>query len=144
MFKNEKFCYIDLTKTNYDLYSNAKLLSKEEINVTYLQLVYKKYCKYENIKSVMPLFSCEFYDNDIIGYFDNNKLEAFSMVGIYDKENAECYQFAWTYHLPDLQYGTLSVKHECAFYKNKGIKKYYLGQVAEYKKQFDGFTICGE
>ena len=140
---HQEFCKINLSKTDYKIQSYAKLLSKEEIDSKYLQNIYKQYCNYKKFTSVMPLFDVEFFDNDIIGYFFDEKMEAYSMIGLYDSENAECYQFAWTYHKPELELGIESLKHECAYYKNLGYKNYFLGPPANYKKSIDGYEVCG-
>ena len=138
-----RFCRINLSKTNYQMLATAKLLTADEINIDYLQKIYKTYCEYKKFKSVMPLFESEFFDNDIIAYYDNNKIEAFSMIGKYDNKNAENYQFAWTYHNPNLMLGLKSLEHECATYKALGYNYLYLGGPDNYKQQFDGFEIMG-
>jgi hypothetical protein len=113
-----RFSRINLTQTNYKSLSTAKILNKSEIDV-------------------------EFYNNDIIAYYDNDKIEAFSMIGRYDNKNAENYQFAWTYHNPNLMLGLKSLEHECATYKALGYDYLYLGGPDNYKQQFDGFEILG-
>lgn len=132
-----------MQKTNYSSMRNAKVLSKEEIDIPYLQEIYKTYCRYKKFKSVMPLFESEFYNNEIIAYYDNNKIEAFSMIGIYDNKNVENYQFAWTYHNPELILGIKSLEHECAMYKALGYDYLYLGGPDNYKQKFDGYEILG-
>jgi hypothetical protein len=44
----------------------------------------------------MPIFDCEYQDthNDIIGYFDQDELVAFSIVRKYDHNNVEAIQFS--------------------------------------------------
>ena len=138
-----KFSRIDLRKTNYHGLKNAKLLGKEEIDVDCLQDIYRTYCRYKKFKSVMPLFEREFYNNNIIAYYDDNKIEAFSMIGIYDNKNVENFQFAWTYHKPELMLGIKSLEHECALYKALGYDYLYLGGPDNYKQAFDGFEILG-
>ena len=140
---HQEFCKVNLDKTNYKLLSNARLLKKEEIDVDLLQSIFKKYCQYKQFKSVMPLFDSEFFDNHVIGYFYEGKMEAYSMIGVYDDVNVECYQFSWTYHEPDLKLGYESLKHECAFYKSLGYKTYYLGPPGAYKTTIDGYEVCG-
>lgn len=138
-----RFCRINLNQTNYYGLMNAKILTDEEIDIEYLQGIYKTYCEYKKFKSVMPLFESEFYNNDIIAYYDNDKIEAFSMIGKYDNKNVENFQFAWTYHNPDLMLGIKSLEHECATYKALGYDYLYLGGPDNYKQQFDGFEIMG-
>ena len=92
----------------------------------------------------MPIFNSEYTDlkNDLIGYYDKEKLIAFSLIRIHDRENIESIQFAWNYENPKLRLGIKSLKHECALYKKMGYKYYYLGQATEYKK-IDGYEELG-
>tara|TARA_B100001094_G_C18190566_1_gene806897 strand:- start:1139 stop:1567 length:429 start_codon:yes stop_codon:yes gene_type:complete len=136
-----KFCRINLHKTNYEILPNANLLKYKDIDVKLLQDIYKRYCIYKKFKSVMPIFPEEFYQHDIIVYKDLGKIVAFSMIGIYNSKNLENYQFAWNYEKPGLRLGIESLKHECAYYKAAGYDYFYLGEVDEYKKQFDGFEV---
>ena len=91
----------------------------------------------------MPIFDNEYMDNDLIGYYHNNELIAFSLIKIHDNENVEAIQFAWNYKNPELHLGIASLRHECAIYKEQGYKYFYLGYADEYKKQMDGFEILG-
>ncbi len=136
-----KFCRINLHKTNYEMLPNASLAKCQDINVNLLQDLYKKYCIYKKFSSVMPIFAREFYENNIIVYKDCEEIVAFSMIGVYDTKNIENYQFAWNYEKPKLRLGIKSLEHECAYYKKAGYDNYYLGEVDEYKKQFDGFEV---
>lgn len=94
----------------------------------------------------MPLFDQQFRDpwNDILGYFSNRKLVAFSLIKRYDTKNAEALQFAWDYVNPKLRLGIESLKNECAIYKKQGYNYLYLGLADEYKSQIDGFEILGK
>ena len=93
----------------------------------------------------MPIFDSEYTDakNDIIGYYNNDKLIAFSLIKRYSTTEAECIQFAWDYADPKLTLGIVSLKNECAIYKRLGFCYLYLGGADEYKKQIDGFEILG-
>lgn len=104
--------------------------------------IYDQYCQHKNFKSVMPLFKGIIFDQhtDIFTY---HNLSAFSIIKRYDNENAESLQFAWDYKQPDLHLGIQSLKHECAYYKHLGFKYLYLGLVADYKTQFDGYEELG-
>jgi len=107
-----------------------------------LQSIYKKYCKYKNFESVMPIFDSQFEDHktDVFGYLDTQKrLVAFSMVRRHDDYNAESMQFAWDYADTKLRLGIRSLEHECAVYKNWGYRYLYLGEAAEYKKELLGY-----
>lgn len=139
-----KYCRIDLNKTNYE----AMPADQWKYLVTFgeLPLIYKQYCQYKKFDSVMPLFESQFSDSNtnVIGYYSNKKLVAFSIIKIYDAENIEAVQFAWDYADPELRLGINSLKHECAVYRDRGFKYLYLGEAADYKAQLDGFEILGK
>jgi len=108
------YARIDLQKTNYQKLNNFKFLNTPPIGD--IQSIYQKYCRYKKFKSVMPIFDSELLDkkNDVIGYYENNKLIAFSLLRRYDNENVEAVQFAWNYDNPRLALGICSLKNECA------------------------------
>lgn len=136
---------IDLKKTNYELLHERQWGKIYSPDSEKLQEIYTQYCRHKKFKSVMPIFESEFHDinNDIIGYYDNNFLVAFSLIRIYDSENIEAIQFAWDYKNPKLRLGINSLKNECAYYKEHGYKYLYLGGAEEYKTKIDGFEILG-
>lgn len=138
-----KYCRIDLAKTDYWPIKNQQYLYSFDINE--LNTIYQKYCKHKNFSSVMPIFDIQYYDEhtDVIGYFDRNKLVAFSLIRVYDKDNVEALQFAWDYAEPKLRLGIESLKNECALYKARGFSYLYLGFADDYKSQLDGFEIIG-
>ena len=138
-----KYARIDLSKTSYTQLPDSKLIVDPDL--VELEHIYNTYCVYKKFKSVMPIFEEEYTDpkNDVIGYYDNNKLVAFSLIRKYDAENAEAVQFAWDYANPELKLGYSSLKSECAYYRAQGFRYYYLGGADEYKRQFDGFQILG-
>jgi len=142
-----KYCRINLEQTNYTEMSvlEASLLVQPEIYIEKLQSLYKTYCLYKKFKSVMPIFDSEFADNknNVIAYYDNDKIIAFSLIRIFDKDNVEAIQFAWDYKNPELKLGIRSLEHECAFYKKLGYKFYYLGTAQEYKNQIKGYELLG-
>ena len=137
------FCRINLSKTNYSLYKHAHIL--ELVPTKRILEIYSTYCKYKNFKSVMPIFKEELLHNNvqIIGYFDNSNLVAFSYLYILNNKNVECNQFAWNYNNPKLHLGIKSLRHECAFYKSKGYEYLYLGEDDTYKQDIDGFETLG-
>ncbi len=137
------YARVDLSKTQYAEISNYRFL--DEPDVTKLNNLYREYCQYKKFRSVMPIFDSEYTDskNDIIGYYNNNKLIAFSLIKRYSTVEAECVQFAWNYADPVLKLGIVSLKNECAIYKRLGFRYLYLGGADEYKKQIDGFEILG-
>ncbi len=138
-----KYARVKLEKTNYSKMSSWNYIKNIDVNV--LNNIYKQYCDYKNFKSVMPIFDTEYTsdNSEIIGYYINDKLVAFSLVKIFDMENAELLQFAWNYDNPDLKLGIESLKNECAIYKEKGFKYLYLGSDEPYKRFLDGYEILG-
>jgi hypothetical protein len=138
------YARINLSKTNYaESILNWQYL--KHTDVKQLDLIYKQYCQHKKFKSVMPIFETEYTDpkNDVIGYFDNQELVAFSLLRRYDNVNVEAIQFAWTYNNPQLRLGIQSLKQECAIYKKQGFQYFYLGGADEYKRAIDGFEILG-
>ena len=137
------YARIDLTKTNYSVMKNCKILENPPIDE--LNKIYKKYCRHKGFKSVMPMFDNDYLrdTNDIIGYYDEDKLVAFSCIMIQDNESVEALQFAWDYEKSKLHLGIKSLRNECAVYKEKGYKYLYLGEAHTYKKQMEGFEILG-
>lgn len=140
-----EFARIDLSQTNYTAEVDWAYLVPTEEHITQLTNIYQQYCRYKKFKSVMPLFAGKLTDpmTDIIGYYDHQELVAFSLIKRYDNENAECMQFAWTYHNPQLRLGIKTMKAECAIYKNRGFRYLYLEQAHSYKKEIQGFEILG-
>ena len=139
------YARIDLSKTNYNKLEDGKWEFLKDPDVDQLTDIYRTYCRYKRFKSVMPIFASEYTDpgNELIGYMHEGRLVAFSLIKLFDSENAECVQFAWDYANPILRLGINSLKHECAWYKQSGYKYLYLGGADEYKKHFDGFEILG-
>ena len=139
------YARIDLSKTNYNKLGNYSLLTIQDFEIVELQNLYREYCNYKKFRSVMPIFDSEFTDtkNDVIGYYDNQQLVAFSLLRRFDNENVEAVQFAWNYNNPKLSLGINSLKSECAVYKELGFKYLYLGGADEYKSKIDGFELLG-
>ena len=113
--------------------------------VAQLNEIYRQYCIYKKFPSVMPIFDSRYTDpmTDVIGYFDQAKMVAFSLIRRFDAHNALCDQFALTYHQPKLRLGIETMKAECAIYKARGFRYLYLEQAHEYKSEIDGFEILG-
>ena len=140
------FARINLAQTNYTESADwAYIKIFEQDTIDQLQDIYRTYCIYKHFASVMPMFSSRFTDpmTDVIGYYDRNRLVAFSLIKRYDERNAECAQFAWTYHDPKLRLGIETMKTECAIYKRRGFDYLYLEQAHSYKREIDGFEILG-
>lgn len=138
-----QFARIDLAKTNYTATCEWKYLRDPDISV--LNDIYRTYCIYKHFASVMPIFDSQYRDpdTDIIGYYDQGELAAFSMIKRYDNHNALCAQFAWNYRRPKLRLGIESLRTECAIYKERGFKYLYLDQAHLYKQAIDGFELLG-
>lgn len=138
------YARIDLSKTDYQVLETAwsviQIPDPQQLNE-----IYTKYCRYKKFRSVMPIFDSEYIDprNDVIGYWHNDRLVAFSIMRRYDYINVEAVQFAWDYSEPKLGLGIASLKNECAYYKQQGFKYLYLGGADEYKRQIQGFEILG-
>jgi hypothetical protein len=138
-----QFARIDLSKTNYDITVKWQYLLEPDIPA--LNKIYRDYCIYKHFASVMPMFDSRYTDPavDVIGYYDQDRLVAFSLIRRYDNHNALCDQFAWNYHKPKLRLGIESLQTECAIYKARGFKYLYLEQAHLYKADMDGFEILG-
>ena len=141
-----QFARIDLSQTNYEPTVTWKFIeSREPATLAQLDDIYRTYCIYKHFASVMPMFHSRYNDPmaDIIGYYDDNKLVAWSLIRRFDLHNALCDQFAWTYHNPRSRLGIETMKTECAIYKSRGFQYLYLEQAHLYKSEIDGFEILG-
>jgi hypothetical protein len=138
-----QFARIDLSQTNYE--PTVKWEYLRDPDIIKLNIIYRDYCKYKHFASVMPIFDIRYTDpmTDVIGYYDGDKLVAFSLIRRYDQENALCDQFAWNYNNPRLRLGIETMKTECAIYKARGFKYLYLEQAHLYKSEMQGFEILG-
>ena len=138
-----QFARIDLSRTNYSIDLEWMYMTNPDISA--LNAIYRAYCIYKKFSSVMPIFDARYTDQmtDVIGYYDQAKLVAFSLIRRYDEHNALCDQFAWTYHNPKLRMGIETMKAECAIYKARGFRYLYLEQAHLYKSEIDGFEILG-
>jgi len=138
-----EYARIDLAKTTYIPTVEWCYIAKPDISQ--LNGIYRTYCIYKHFGSVMPIFDSQYTDpdTDVIGYYNNSKLVAFSLIKRYDTVNALCAQFAWTYHDPKLRLGIESLKTECAIYRERGFQYLYLDQAHLYKQGIQGFELLG-
>ena len=138
-----QFARIDLSKTNYKINVEWMYISRPDIPA--LNAIYKTYCTYKHFASVMPIFDSRYTDpmTDVIGYYDQDRLVAFSLIKRYDDHNALCDQFAWNYNKPKMRLGIETMKTECAIYKERGFQYLYLEQAHLYKSSMAGFEILG-
>ena len=139
-----EFARINLSMTDYSPMNNWDYITDPAV-ISDLNRIYQQYCRYKKFSSVMPIFDSQYTDssNDVIGYYDQNQLVAFSLIKRFDDKNAECLQFAWDYQNPGLRLGIESLKNECAIYRNRGFNYLYLGTADNYKKEIMGFEILG-
>jgi len=135
------YARIRLADTNYSILDNFEFIVNP--NPIELERIYNTYCAHKKFRSVMPIFTEEYFTNDVLGYYDQDKLVAFSLMRVYNNKNVEAIQFAWDYQNPKLHLGISSLRSECAFYKSRGFDYLYLGEATEYKRQIDGFEILG-
>ena len=138
-----QFARIDLGQTDYQPSVKWEYLRNPDI--TKLNLIYRDYCKYKHFASVMPIFDSRYTDpmTDVIGYYDKDRLVAFSLIRRYDEHNALCDQLAWNYHNPRLRLGIETLQTECAIYRERGFKYLYLEQAHLYKQSMAGFELLG-
>jgi hypothetical protein len=138
-----QFARIDLGKTNYQ--QTVKWQYLDTPDIAKLNRIYRDYCKYKRFASVMPIFNSRYTDSmtDVLGYYDQDKLVAFSLIKRYDNDHALCDQFAWNYHNPKLRLGIETLQTECAIYKERGFKYLYLEQAHLYKQSLAGFELLG-
>jgi len=136
-----KYCRINLSKTNYHQIDSFKLLVDFDLHS--LREIFKKYCKHKKFISTEPMWDNEFLwdHNDVLGYYDNSNLVAWTVITKYNDDDVYSVQFAWDYETPDLRLGIKSIENECAYYKSLGYKYYYLGEAHKYKHDFQGFEI---
>jgi hypothetical protein len=138
-----QFARINLGQTDYT--PSVKWQYLRDPDIPKLNQIYRDYCKYKHFASVMPIFDSRYTDSmtDVIGYYDNEKLVAFSLIRRYDNHNALCDQFAWNYHNPRLRLGIETLQTECAIYKARGFQYLYLEQAHLYKQSMAGFELLG-
>ena len=138
-----QFARINLAENTDQATVTWQYLTDPDIPV--LKDIYRTYCIYKHFASVMPLFDSQFTDpdTDVIGYYDTEKLVAFSLIKRYDNQNALCAQFAWNYQQPKLRLGIRSLQTECAIYRERGFRYLYLDQAHLYKQGITGFELLG-
>ena len=138
-----KFGRIDLTKTTYNIVLDAHLLNPVPIDE--INRVYQAYCTYKNFKSVIPMVPGRFAvpGTEVYGYYEQDKLIAWSMYRIWDSKNIVSDHHAWDYTNPRLRIGLHSLENECALYRNRGYEFMYFEFIAPYMLDLQGFEILG-
>jgi hypothetical protein len=137
--------YARINLANNTDQESVKWAYLKDPDIAQLNNIYKTYCIYKHFGSVMPMFKSQYLDpmTDVIGYYDEEKLVAFSLIKRYDDKNALCAQFAWNYHKPKLRLGIESLRTECAIYRERGFDYLYLDQAHLYKQGIAGFELLG-
>jgi hypothetical protein len=141
-----QFAKVDLSRTTYTpTVSWRYITERDAATLNQLDDIYRAYCDHKRFASVMPMFHSRYLDpmSDIIGYYDQDQLVAWSLIRRFDDHNALCDQFAWTYHKPRTRLGIETLKTECAIYRDRGFQYLYLEQAHLYKSKIDGFEILG-
>ena len=141
-----QFARVDLSKVKYTPTVTWRYITaRDATTLGRLDDIYRAYCSHKRFASVMPVFHSRYLDPmaDIIGYYDQNQLVAWSLIRRFDNHNALCDQFAWTYHDPKTRLGIETLKTECAIYRDRGFQYLYLEQAHLYKSEIDGFEILG-
>jgi hypothetical protein len=139
-----QYARINLANTTYTSDVNWKYITSREPDVLHqLDTIYRSYCIYKKFPSVMPMFHSRYTDPmaDIIGYYDQDQLVAWSLIRRFDLQNAICDQFAWNYHYPKMRLGMHSLQTECAIYRDRGFKYLYLDQAHLYKQSIQGYEL---
>ena len=138
-----QFARINLAQTTYQAVLDWRYITNPDI--IQLNDIYRTYCIYKHFASVMPIFDSQYLDpmTDVIGYYERDRLVAFSLMKRYDDHNVLASQFAWTYHNPKTRLGVESLKTECAIYRERGFEYLYLDQAHLYKQGLEGFEILG-
>jgi hypothetical protein len=141
-----QFARINLAKTVYaPTVTWQYIVDRDPRTLEQLDQIYSHYCNHKRFASVMPMFHSRYTDPmaDLIGYYDQDQLVAWSLIRRFDDRNALCDQFAWTYHNPRLRLGIETMKTECAIYRARGFEYLYLEQAHLYKQEIDGFELLG-
>ena len=141
-----QFARVDLARTAYTpTVAWRYITDRDAATLNQLDDIYRAYCQHKRFASVMPMFHSRYLDPmaDIIGYYDQDQLVAWSLIRRFDDHNALCDQFAWTYHEPRTRLGIETLKTECAIYRDRGFEYLYLEQAHLYKSEINGFEILG-
>jgi len=138
-----QFGRIDLAKTHYASDLNWHLLDPVPVNE--VQRVYREYCTHKHFLSVMPMIAGRLLapGTEIIGYYNNNRLVAWSMYRIWDQFHILSDHFAWNYQDPQLRLGIKSIENECAIYRDRGYRYMYFEAVEPYMLDIQGFELLG-
>lgn len=138
----QMYSRVKLESTDYSELDNCKILTDPDYDV--LKKIYYQYCSFKKFNSVMPFFLEQYQspNRDIIGYYDSDRLVAYSLILKYPSVNSVLgEQFAWDYTNAKLRLGIKSLENECALYKRLGYDYFYLGEHSEYKSKLKGYEL---
>lgn len=138
-----QFARINLVKTTYQDIIPWKIMNPVPLDDVIR--VYKEYCRHKNFQSVMPMVAGRFLvpGTEVIGYYDNSQLIAWSMYRIWDNESIVTDHHAWNYKNPKLRLGIRSLENECAIYRNRGFKYMYIESIQNYMFKLEGLELLG-
>ncbi len=93
----------------------------------------------------MPMIPGRFLipNTEVFGYYEQEKLIAWSMYRIWDDKNIVIDHHAWDYNNPKLRIGLRSLQNECALYRNRGYQFMYFESIEPYMLKLQGFEILG-
>jgi hypothetical protein len=140
-----QFGRIDLQQTDYVQHTDLTFAVLDPVPVAAVQQVYHDYCAHKRFQSVMPMVAGRLTapDTEIIGYYNNERLVAWSMYRVWDNKNILSDHFAWDYRHPRLRLGINSIENECAIYRDRGYRYMYFEAVEPYMLDLQGFEILG-
>jgi len=138
-----QFGRINLQSTSYNNYANCRQL--DPVPVDDLQRIYRDYCLHKHFQSVIPMVAGRFTapNTEVFGYYDQDRLVAWSMYRIWDQHNVLSDHFAWDYRNPRLRLGVVSLENECAIYRDRGYQWMYFESVEPYMLDIEGFETLG-
>jgi len=138
-----QFGRIDLGNTDYVAVTDWEIFSDPPIEE--LLRIYREYCRHKHFLSVIPMIPGRFLDaaTDVIGYRDQGRLVAWSMIRRWDQHNVLSDHFAWDYRNPQLRLGIRSLETECAIYRDRGYRWMYFESIEPYMLDIKGFETLG-
>ena len=138
-----KFGRVNLTNTTYSITLEAHLLNPVPIDE--VNRVYQEYCLYKDFESVMPMIPGRFLvpGTEVFGYYNQDRLIAWSMYRIWDNKNIVIDHHAWDYNNPKSRMGLHSLQNECALFRNRGYQFMYFESFEPYMLNLQGFEILG-
>jgi len=138
-----QFGRIDLHRTDYDAGTNWELFLDPPVQD--LLRIYRDYCRHKHFLSVIPMAPERFTESgtDVIGYRNQGRLMAWSMLRRWGTHSVLSDHFAWDYRDPALRLGIHSLETECAIYRDRGFRWMYFESVEPYMLDITGFEILG-